>query len=406
MKDIKKSITVIVFIVIYLLLGSVSLVRLNEHLDEKEFHIPTVKLFMEMDFVKAINSDKYTPANTPLPYLIDASILKVTGIDPTVVSLRMINIIVSIGALIVVYFLIKKRTAFIVYPLMIVLFYPYFLKPAFLFFMSIYGLIFYLLFLFVIKSDKNFSGILSGTFLALGVLCQQFYAVLDPAGVGYLLLKENGYSRIKNIILYLLPFVIPFILFINWGGLTHPNSALWNVSFNVVNVTSVFIAMGSTMFPFVVYKYKAIKKTEFIVIISMSLILTIFLYPKWNNVPEPGGISGLTFHFIDIVVQKSILIALILKVSLCAAGISLLIIFYKSVKEAYDLLLFIFWVVLILGFCLSNIISERHLLPLVITSYLFAFTLISEERFYKVWSLIQFFIGGIYFYYIMFKYQL
>ena len=129
---------IIIILVLYSIFGAVSLITLNAHIDERESHLPTVQNFYDNDILTAIKGDGYKSASTPLPYLIVSIPLKIFKIQPTLFAARSINIIISLITLFLFLRLCDGKNNSLLYPDIIILFYPYFLKPSFAFFMSIY----------------------------------------------------------------------------------------------------------------------------------------------------------------------------------------------------------------------------------------------------------------------------
>ncbi|MBK6912290.1 MAG: hypothetical protein IPH11_00885 [Ignavibacteriales bacterium] len=126
----KFRLEILVIIILYATFGVVSLVTLNAHIDERESHLPTVQSFLDNDLITAINGAGYKSASTPLPYLIVSEPLKILNITPTLFAARLFNILVSLIALFIFIRLCDEKKNRLIFPALILFFYPYFLKPS------------------------------------------------------------------------------------------------------------------------------------------------------------------------------------------------------------------------------------------------------------------------------------
>lgn len=169
----KKNLSMILIPALYLVFGVISIQTGNIHFDESNSHLPALELFTSNDPVTASLSAEYSSASTPLPYIIASLPLKLFNLKPSLSSARLVNIIISFICLIIFIKLVKK--ADFLYPAMILFFYPYFLKPSFAFFMSVYGLFFFLIFIYFILKKNNAGFFLGSLSLSLAILSQQFY---------------------------------------------------------------------------------------------------------------------------------------------------------------------------------------------------------------------------------------
>ena len=408
-RDLKKS-HLILILIIYSVFGFISINVHNIHFDEREFHLPTLELFYNSNPITAIKSAEYKSENTPLPYIIVSLPLKIFHITPTLTMARLFNILISLIVLFIFIQLCDGKKNNLIIPALILLFYPYFLKPSFVFFMSIYGLIFFLLFIYLIEKKTSINSLLSGFSLAAAILCQQFYLIVFVFYIGYWLYKEylteSGPKSILDLFYFLLPFVLPLIVFLLWSGLTPPGLRFRNVEFSFESFTGVLVTLGSMLFPYMIFNIKEIKVRGLITILFLSVLLVLFAFPVWVNQPTVGGISGLTFNFLDKVNDYNGLVSFILKSLFCFLGMGSFIIFFKKADDKKSWFLLLLYVVLAIGFSLNRLPSERHMLPLITIAYLFIFNRVNKKFIYKYWLAYQVIIGGVYFYYIMFAYKI
>lgn len=391
----------------YMSFAFISLYLLNPHFDEVNCHIPTVNEFCNSNVVSAIKSDNYKSANTPLPYIIVASFHKLIGIEPTLFSVRVFNIIISITTLLLFGKLIGKQNNILFYALVILFFYPYFLKPSFAFFMSIYGLLFYLVFLLKLNDDGAFNKFLVGIAISFAILSQQFYLILlAPYCIKIIteFVRVNDKKRFfKEQFLFLLPLTLVGGLFIIWGGLTHPFFHYHGVEFRIENVTSILILIGSTFFPFALFKIINLNRRLILGFICISLLLCFFAYPIWINMPTIGGISGYTFRMLAFLESINFYLGLFVKSSFTFLGfISIYLIIKNVINKPFLLIIFLF---LLIGFTFNSILSERHMLPLIVTGYLIVLPLTEVKLIKYLWLPYQVTTGIIYFIFINFIYK-
>lgn len=400
---------IIIILVLYSIFGAVSLITLNAHIDERESHLPTVQNFYDNDIFIAIKGDGYKSASTPLPYLIVSVPLKIFKIKPTLFAARSFNIIISLITLFVFLHLCNGKKNSLLYPAIIILFYPYFLKPSFAFFMSIYGLMFFLFFIYMTEKRGNGNILLAGLSLAAAVLCQQFYLIVFVFYAGYRLYKayldEDRTRSILSLLYFLLPFILPLIVFLLWGGLVHPSYRAWGTGYSFINLTGVLVTLGAVLLPYMVFTIKEIKVPGLIISLIFSVLLVVFAFPIWINQPTVGGILGITFNFLDKVSAFSSVLAFILKTSFCFLGMGSFIVFYKKADDEKSWFLLLLYIITAIGFSINRLPSERHMLPLIVTAYLFIFNQVNKEIILRYWLGYQAIIGSVYFYYIMFWYS-
>jgi len=405
----QNKILLITICSIYILFGVVSLTKENPHFDEINSHLPTLKLFVEHNPITALQSPDYKSASTPLPYIITSIPYKIINSTPDIFSAKLINLLISLLTMFIFIRLCDVKTKNILYPALILFFYPYFIKPSFLFFMSIYGLLFFLLFIYFIKKHNRTGYFLGGLSISLAILSQQFYLVVFLFYLGFLLYDSKNYKlnkgKLSDILLFILPFILPVMVFIFWGGLTHPSYRYWGAEFHIQNLTSVFIVLGSAMLPFLIFSIAGIRKSHMAILLSLSVLLVLFASPEWVSEPMVGGISGYTFHSLAFIGNFSSISSFILKVILCLLGLFSLIILYNKSGNDKNRLLYFLFITIAIGFTFNKLPSERHLLPLVSIAYLISFSFIKKEVIYRVWLVFQVIIGSIYFYYIMFVYS-
>jgi hypothetical protein len=404
---------------IYIILISIALLQPGLKIDEWYNHLPMVQKMYEIGFFNMAVSDNYSAANPPLPYLFTFIPHKIIGIPPSIITARIITALFSFLTLIIAYkiFLLLQSD----YPLiktLIILFYPYFLKPSFTFYMAVYGLLFFLAAYYILQKDKKnpFLVLTAGICAAAAILSQQFYLIILVPFMIYLIYERDDLHKIKNIftrrnILMVSLFFLPVLLFtlpifFLWGGLTHPNYSFHRISPDITNLTSILISFGGFLLPVSLINYRYLKSKIHLVFIAAAVVLVVFFYPEWSIKAGDGEITGMSFNFIEIVGGVSFLLGLILKVSLVFSGI--FIIYLTAMLLKMNVKIFLLGITIMImcaGFVFNEFLAERHLLPLIVTLYIVHLSYINRKSILYLWLGMQGTIGIIYFYYYLFIQQ-
>jgi len=197
---------------IYILFSTVSLFQGQAKIDEYSNHLPVLQGMYEQGYFSYILSDDYKTANTPLPYLFALLIAKITSANSFLIISRSSNFIFSFLTLLLFLFLLKRLESRYKYSVLLLLFYPYFIKTSFVFYLSIYGLFFLLLAIYLSTKETKLRSFSSGLSGVAALLSQQFIIALPFAfAVWKFLKRKDPFERkeITNYILFFLPFIIP-----------------------------------------------------------------------------------------------------------------------------------------------------------------------------------------------------
>jgi len=217
-------------------------------------------------------------------------------------------------------------------------------------------------------------------------------------------IAETGTKSVLHIIYFMLPFVLPMIVFLIWDGLVHPAYSAWGTAFSFSSLTGVLVTLGAVLLPYIAFNIKELKLKELPGLLNLSLLLVVFAFPVWVNQPTVGGISGITFNFLAKVNGYSSVFSFVLKVLFCFSGLSSFVVFFRKTYGDKSRIIFLLYIVLAIGFSLNRLPSERHMLPLIVTAYIFVFNQMNKNYILKYWLGYQVVIGSVYFYYIMFGY--
>ena len=120
-------------------------------LDETLFHYPNMINFYQNGLAATFNS-QYSAANTPLPYIIVASLAKL--VSPSLVLARIVTGVLSFFTLLLAMRLLNRQGTN-PYSIFVLLFYPYFFVNSFVFYAVNYGLFFALLGLLALDNEQT-----------------------------------------------------------------------------------------------------------------------------------------------------------------------------------------------------------------------------------------------------------
>ena len=196
--------------------------------------------------------------------------------------------------------------------------------------------------------------------------------------------------------LFLIPMLLPFLLFYKWGGFTVIHSH--KIIFNISNITGVLTVIGFWFLPFTLQKMKCIKLKLFIFMGILSFILGIFYKPVWSQYFNLGSFTGFTFHAIEVSSKLNEFIPWLITIILTFSGLSCLVLIFRDVTEDYKKIFCLIILFFLLIYSFHILIGERHLIHLLVL--IFALTLTKlNTRISLIWFISMIFIGTIYFFY-------
>ena len=288
---------------------------------------------------------------------------------------------------------------------MIFLFYPYFIKTSFAFYLALYGVFFLLLSIYLLSKETERRILGAGFSSAAGILSQQFIVALVPAYFLSVLINKyskNDYTGLIKHILFSVPLIIPLVLFILWGGLTHPSWRFHGPDLDMTHVTASFVIIGGVLLPFTIDKIKSLHVIPVVILLSASIILVLLFSPAHGEYGWHGQVTGYTYNFISKLKSVSYFLSALFQIALCFSG---LFIFYKLAAEILnptDKLLFVSSIFFIIIYFFDTVYSERHLLPLITLLLLLTIPRIKSKWLIKIWIVFQVIFGSCYFYYWLF----
>lgn len=379
--------------------------------DEKFFHYPTALLFHENPIWSAINSSQYGPANTPLPYII-IKYLSV-GFVPGIHFCRFISFVFSVFSLFFLYKIIRLSdiSENNLFPLFLILFFPYFLKSSLTFYMASFGLFFGFLsvYLFLVLKNNPVRCFFSGLAASLAILCQQFYIAIPLAFIADSILdfiKKKEYKPLFVSFISLTPLILPLAVFISWGGLTHPKYQLASPVFSIKtdifktlpvrNLTSVLTIIGFYFIPFSFFKIREIKLKWLLPIILLCLLLSVFNIPEYSSHQGFNKITGLVHHLLQLSESIFTYAVIPLRFILVFSGMICLYFVFslkKSKIGSFLKWLLLFFLFIFLG---DHFLSERHLLAMMVLLFVFLKDFYIHKNIYTGWVVLMAVCGLIY----------
>jgi len=237
-------------------------------------------------------------------------------------------------------------------------------------------------------------------------MSQQFLIVFPVAITLHKLFGEwkndRIYTRIKEIVLFSIPLILPAVLFLIWGGLTHKNFRAHSISFQPTHITAIFVIIGITFLPFIAANWKSLLNKSSYPVILASLILGIFFLPIWEVRGGSGQITGMTFHLISLanrllpgVYNVIVLLGVFL-------GISTLTLIFRKLNIDFERLIFISIIIFISAYTFNVLLAERHLLLLLSLLYLIILPRLKKGILLNIWFTLQLIVGTAFLYYSLF----
>ena len=346
--------------------------------DESEYHFPTLLNFYQNGWAAMLN-DRYAAANTPLPYLIVALLAKVTG--PSLLLARLVTVMASFASFLLAKTLLDRRGASSLAVAALV-FFPYYFASSFVFYAVNFGVLFLLAGLLVLqRAQLGMAGnLLAGTFFSAAVLCQQFYLVVPAAVLLHRLLERlktptphravSITSELTSCALLLVPLLAPFALFAAWGGITHVNFRVHSVMFSPTNITGILFVVGFYFFPYVLQVRREISWGHWLVVLVASIAMVTWFRPGYSDVQGHGLFTGLVLHLVEIVRKHQPLAATALLTTLVMSGMLSLWTLGRSLRDAWEHLLFVVALVLTIPYWMNSQMGERHLLGLMVVLFI------------------------------------
>ncbi|MBI9073811.1 MAG: hypothetical protein JEZ02_00270 [Desulfatibacillum sp.] len=345
--------------------------------DEVHFLV-AIKLFGSG--VSLENLAGYNETSGPLPFILYGLWGRFLGFGmPT---LRFLSLLVGFGALSLIHYFLydtlnNKKQALV--GALFIAVNPYMMALSVLVYTDMMALLFLFGAVLAFKGEKPW---LYGTFMALALLCRQYF-VFFPLAVGVaaiLRLIVNRQGRAYKMIVASVVSVFPLalLMIVVWGGVCPQNAtrAAWvdgMTGFHPRFVTLYVAMLAVYMLPYLVYKAESIY-VPWAMGFAVALSVLYLIFPAGAS---PSGLRyGLVFtgffhRFLSLVSTKAWFYHMVLY-GFFLAGIPLVLGFFKSlgkgfVKKEFDMG-FVLDLALILFFVLmafSYLSWEKYLLPVL-----------------------------------------
>ncbi len=367
--------------VIFVVFLGLSLARLNGYAhDETAAHFPNALNFYTNGLGAMFNA-QYSAANTPLPYVIVALAAKLTS--PTLIVARIITCATSFLVFLVVVRLLEitGTARFLAFG---VLFYPYLFLNSFVFYAVNYGLLFALpAVMFIFHTPRNGSyvhDLIAGLFLALAVLCQQFYLVIPLAVLVSRLVHtgdeqdETRRPSVRRVILSTsllsAPMIVPSLLFIAWGGLTHPNFREQAIGCHPSTVVAILTVTGFYFFPFLFQSFRNVTRRRLLAALAVSVLLVLLFRPDFTDKYGPGAFAGVVHHLIALSGRMHEVVPVLLTIGSTLSGSLVLMEAWSRLSLRREYFLFASCLLLTAAYSFFTYIGERHLLAFMVFLFL------------------------------------
>ena len=389
----------ILILIPYFIFSLFALIQ-GQPIEDEVYHLTMVNN-LKSNFFGTLFGDSYIIANTPLPYLIILFPSEIFGIN--IVLCRIITIIFSLSSLLLIFILMKKiNPPSLLYSVFIILFYPYFIRTSFSFYMALYGIFFALIaYLLIMNLETYLSYFLAGLFSSLAILCQQFYIAIPAGLLTFMIIKgvtekSLGKTKAYNTILLLLPLLIPFSLFCMWGGFTIISSH--KIVFSIWNITGVLTVIGFWFLPYTLLRIKYLKLRVYVFTGIVSIILGLFFKPMWSQYYDLGNFTGITFHSIELTKSLGEFVPGLLTFILTFSGLTCLLLLLNDLNKEWERIFGTIILFFILIYSFHILIGERHLIHLFILLFVLTLNKVNKQM-SIVWVICMILIGTAYFFY-------
>lgn len=397
-KEIKIN---VIGLILSLIMITTSLLFVEPIGDEKEFHYPTL-INICKNPLNAIFSNEYLAANTPLPYYLNW--LNSTFVPISLESVRVVTYIISLFSIYLIYRYIKKYSGVKIEQatkiIIIFLFYPSFIVCLYSFYIPNYGLFFIMLFFlcFDFKYGNN-KQLLCGLALSFAVLSQQYYLAIYSSLVATLLIYYPFNLRYYLKLLILSIFlIIPFYIFYQWGGFTNEKFRFHGVSLTLENFISVFLIIGVYLFPYFIQGMKNINKYKIFFSFTIALFFVVFFFPNYSIELSKGSFNGLVFKSIVLTSKIHYLLPQIISLFVVSFGLYTTLNFNFKKESEKNVLLYTSSVFLIVVYLFSEVLFEKHLLPLIFLLFIIYLPKV-KSKILSIYSILMLLLGVVYFIY-------
>ncbi|MBK9282728.1 MAG: hypothetical protein IPM51_00200 [Sphingobacteriaceae bacterium] len=329
--------------------------------DEKYYHYPNVANISVSNIIDRNSS--YSSAYTPLPYVLGSILYE---INDSIYLLRILNYLILL--ILIIYFY-KISLGLRNDPLVLVLLLvsnPYLLRNSFVYYSGNYGLLFAVIgiyfYFFSIKKSKI---IVAHIFWGLSILCQQWMLIIIFSiflhELNQLIKNKLDYAFFLRGILYKSLSLLPaIILFLFWGGLTHPNFQQHKLTPSFIHLTGVLANYGLIGTFIVMFNLKKFLKSQYLLLLFFLPII-YFSVPAHSEIQGTNVITGVASQLctqLQKYLQFPYEISMFL---LAAAGMMLVVVIISKANDNFSSFLQYTILGFLVAFSSSTVLGATHI---------------------------------------------
>ena len=327
--------------------------------DEKIYHLPNARN-CDLQSVLRLSSG-YSSAYTPLPYFIGSIALQVY---PDCVSLRVVNLMVCILTALIVFRIsacISNEPMLLTF---LIICNPYIIRSSYIYYMNNYGLMFSLVGVyFYYFSQIKFRIILAFGFFLLAVLSQQWMLCIPIAialaEVHTIAKKEDFVLYLRRMLLLLVIMSPAIVLFLHWGGLTHPNFSQHTLHATLEHANGTLACFGFLLVFFSLSRFKQYLRLEYL---YLTLLLPFFYFsiPEFSTHQGEGVFTGLEAQSSRLLETVTHLPYSISMMVLIVAGAIILAEIVQLSKTQFQLFMKYAILTMFVSFSMSTMLGSHH----------------------------------------------
>jgi len=263
--------------------------------DESKYHYPTARTISLKAVIQPDST--YNSAYTPLPYFIGGLVL---GIHDSIYVLRLLNFLTVIVIVFFAYKIFKRIDRNPELLTLLVISNPYFLRSAFTYHMSAYGIMFALVGVyFYFFSNYRYKNLFAFLFQCLAVLSQQWMLAVTFALLLLELKKNlaenfNIFRLVKKSALLIVLFSPAIYLFYTWRGFTHPGFQSHALHPSFEHLTALLAHVGFAFGLIVLMNIRSLLKIKYVplVFVFPLIYLSVPVHSQGHGVREITGITS------------------------------------------------------------------------------------------------------------------
>lgn len=293
-------------------------------------------------------------------------------VDFSIPALRVVNILLSYGLIILLYRIMKAYT-----PQALLFSYVFILNPYFcsmcasLIYTDVLAVLLSFFGVFYYSKDKR---LFAAIFFGLAICTRQFMIVFPiAAGIIDLILIYRRDLKILNIFYWLIPLIIFLPLFILWDGpvsIYYSEQSLHvnNVSqfdFSFKKIIYYLMLMGGFAIPVLCLRAKELLKWNNLIFVGLAIVLMILGFPREINGDLINSNLPSTAGLLDILMLKSGVFSFLLIPILLTIGLYSAYIMVRKNQRLPQLLFVIILMLYLLLMSLNSVVWDKYFIPMI-----------------------------------------